>query len=220
MNLLEPRWPHTESQGKYVESAGVQPGEGIISPGQPEEPIFQGTPPSSLESRAFQSAPLPQSPVSIKDHIRTFDPLSEEYVANDGPFKPQSSPLERLFSGPFGASHDTDSTSALRTLQDTSPGTAPVNGLMFRRRPPKPAPRRHPKNPDQAVDHHSLSSPAPTPAPTAAPTPAPTPAPAPYESLLPVEPPPTFIPPPPTAVSQAKTRTRMRLGGARIDSKR
>ncbi|XP_017570761.1 uncharacterized protein si:cabz01007807.1 [Pygocentrus nattereri] len=133
--------------------------------------IFSGTPTSasndnfppplsSLDNRVFQSTPFYPTPTSIKADINAFDPLSVDYVANGDPFKPQESQFDKLFANPVGTSDGTSTGLMTGTFKDTSPVISPVNNPMFRRRLPKPTPRRIHKNSNQDVDHHSSSKPA------------------------------------------------------------
>ncbi|KAL7855396.1 hypothetical protein AOLI_G00190000 [Acnodon oligacanthus] len=170
--------------------------------------IFSGTPTSasndtfqpplfSLDNRIFQSTP---TPTSVKADINAFDPLSDDYVANDDPFKPQESQFDKLFATPVGTSDGTSTELMTGTFEDTSPVISPVNGLMFRRRLPKPSPRRFHKNSNQDVDHHSSSNPAVVP-PTSALAHFGTP----RIPLTSIHAPPTSAPAPPPPVLQART---------------
>ncbi|XP_049328077.1 uncharacterized protein si:cabz01007807.1 isoform X1 [Astyanax mexicanus] len=115
-----------------------------------EDSIFS-TPFSTAENGIFQSTPLFQTP--------TFDPFSDDPAVNGDLFKPQKSPFDDLFATPAG----NPNANTPETFQENSSGVSPVNGgLMFRRRPPVPAPRRPLKKPSQTVENQSLSKTAPS----------------------------------------------------------
>ncbi|KAL6466418.1 hypothetical protein MHYP_G00242220 [Metynnis hypsauchen] len=179
--------------------------------------IFSGTPISaandnfqpplsSLDNGVFQSTPFYPTPTSIKADINVFDPLSADYVANDNPFKPQESKFDKLFANPVGTSDGTSTELMTGTFEDTSPVIPQVNQPMFRRRLPKPTPRRFHKNSNQDVDHDSSSKPAVVP-PTSALAHFGTP----RIPLTSIQAPPTSTPAPPPSVLQARTSVQNQI---------
>ncbi|MCI4394903.1 hypothetical protein PGIGA_G00174190 [Pangasianodon gigas] len=119
----------------------------------PSNDIFQ-TPVSNVQNRVFQNIQLFQTPASVQNDNSH---LSDNSAVKNGQIKPQDGTFDKMFM-PTELNHG--------ILQETStlpsPLNAPTNGgLMFRRQPPKPAPRsKAPKNPNQNINHDIFSKPA------------------------------------------------------------
>ncbi|MCJ8749109.1 hypothetical protein PDJAM_G00172490 [Pangasius djambal] len=119
----------------------------------PSNDIFQ-TPVSHVQNRVFQNIQLFQTPASVQNDNSH---LSDNSAVNNGQIKPQDGTFDKMFM-PTELNHG--------ILQETSTLPSPLNastngGLMFRRRPPKPAPRsKAPKNLDQSVSRDIFSKPA------------------------------------------------------------
>ncbi|KAF4071481.1 hypothetical protein AMELA_G00273750 [Ameiurus melas] len=112
------------------------------------------TPESSAKNRVFQNIQLFETLASVQNDNSH---LSDNFSMNNGQFKPQNSHIDKMFM-------PTDLSQEI--LKETSTLPSPLNassneGLMFRRLPPKPAPRsKAPKNHNQSINHDIISTPA------------------------------------------------------------
>ncbi|XP_047672487.1 uncharacterized protein si:cabz01007807.1 isoform X2 [Tachysurus fulvidraco] len=115
--------------------------------------IFQA-PESSVQNRVFQKIQLFQNPTSVQNGNTN---LSDNFTVHNGQFKPQDSHCSKMVLS-------TDLSHGIFQETSTLPShlNSPTNGdLMFKRRPPIPAPRnKAPKNPDQSIHHDIFSAPA------------------------------------------------------------
>ncbi|XP_053475367.1 uncharacterized protein si:cabz01007807.1 isoform X2 [Ictalurus furcatus] len=112
------------------------------------------TPESSVKNRVFQNIQLFETLASVQNDNSH---LSKNFSMNNGQFKPQNSHVDKMFM-------PTDLSQGI--FQETSTLPSPLNastngGLLFRRLPPKPAPRsKAPKNHNQSINHDIISTPA------------------------------------------------------------
>ncbi|XP_060720304.1 uncharacterized protein si:cabz01007807.1 isoform X2 [Tachysurus vachellii] len=111
-------------------------------------------PESSVQNRVFQKIQLFQNTTSVQNCNPN---LSDNFTVHNGQFKPQDSHFSKMVLS-------TDLSHGIFQETSTLPShlNSPTNGdLMFKRRPPKPAPRiKAPKNPDQSIHHDIFSAPA------------------------------------------------------------
>ncbi|KAK2865724.1 hypothetical protein Q7C36_001780 [Tachysurus vachellii] len=118
-----------------------------------ESNVWSHFPTSSTTSLENDWAVFPPPTLSQKTNHTTFPNQTWDI----GQFKPQDSHFSKMVLS-------TDLSHGIFQETSTLPShlNSPTNGdLMFKRRPPKPAPRiKAPKNPDQSIHHDIFSAPA------------------------------------------------------------